>query len=289
MATTTDPPFVATLADPQQEAASADVYQNGDMEIPTRKLFQHVLQHKCTKDQLVVDAGANLGYFSTYSAVLGCSVKSFEPQPRLLPIIQSSWKINGVDDRTTLYNNILSENFNEKLGIVYVESMCWGCSRVVPVGGAGSHEKQFVITSTRIDKHVDEDVLLMKVDVEGFEVKAIQSASKIFRKHKVKNMIIEWSAKRWPHPIADGDRLLEKLYDTGFTIRHYDLRMTLPVPDIANPEESFPIIGRAWEVPRENLAKMNEFLHTKDAYGEANLWLRLEREPSKPLNEIWKD
>jgi FkbM family methyltransferase len=248
-----------------------------------------VLQHKCTKDHVVVDAGANLGYFSTYSAVLGCSVRSFEPQPRLLPIIRSSWKVNGVDDRTELFNYILSDKPGEKLGITYVETMCWGFSRVTPVNpGEVSSGNRFIIESTRIDDHVDQDLLLMKVDVEGFEVKAIMSASNIFRRHKVQNLIIEWSAKRWPHPISWGDQLLEKLYDTGFTIRHYDLRMTLPVPEIANPEESFSIIGRAWEVPRENLAKMNDFLNTKDAYGEANLWLRLEREPSKPLDEIWR-
>jgi len=84
------------------------------------------------------------------------------------------------------------------------------------------------------------------------------------------------------------DELLEKLYDTGYTIRHYDLRMTLPQPDVALPEESFPVIGRTWEVPRDKIRAMNDFLKNKDAYGEANLWLKLERNPSRPLSEIWK-
>jgi len=143
MGTLTDPPFVATLADPQKEAASADVFQNGDMEIPTRKLFQFILKGKCNKDKLVVDAGTNLGYFSTYSAVMGCSVVSFEPQPRLLPIIRSSFAVNNVADRTHLLNYIISEDETEKLGITYVESMCWGCSQVSPAGpneiSAGNH------------------------------------------------------------------------------------------------------------------------------------------------------
>jgi len=113
--------------------------------------------------------------------------------------------------------------------------------------------------------------------VEGFEVKAINSAAKVFINHRVENLVIEWSAKRWPHSLSVGDELLEKLYDTGYTIRHYDLRMTLPQPEVALPEEIFPVIGRTWEVPRDKIRAMNDFLKNKDAYGEANLWLKLER------------
>jgi len=164
MGTLTDPPFVATLADPQKEAASADVYQNGDMEIPTRKLFQFILKGKCNKEKLVVDAGTNLGYFSTYSAVMGCSVVSFEPQPRLLPIIRSSFTINNVADRTHLLNYIISEDESERLGITYVESMCWGCSQVSQAGpNEVSAGNRFVIDATRVDKHIGQDVLLFKV------------------------------------------------------------------------------------------------------------------------------
>lgn len=71
------------------------------MELPTRLLFEYLLIEGCaqTPAPLVVDAGANLGYFSTYSAVMGCRVVAVEPQPRLQPIIKASAAVNRVQDR----------------------------------------------------------------------------------------------------------------------------------------------------------------------------------------------
>ena len=71
MGSNTIPPFIATLAHPKFEAASADVFQNGDfikgasyslddMEVPTGRMFRYILQSSCTSGKnrkLVVDAG----------------------------------------------------------------------------------------------------------------------------------------------------------------------------------------------------------------------------------------
>lgn len=276
MGSNTQPPFVATLAHPTLEAASSDVFKNGDMEIPTRIMFQYLLEQECSKEigkKLVVDAGANLGYFATYSAVMGCKVIAFEPQPRLIPIISTSAQVNGVDGRFTLHNNIISNNPQDRLKIRYVRSSCWGCSVVSPASADEENTKDtFIIDSTRIDAKVNEDVWLMKVDVEGYEVLAIESAEKVFNTHSIEHILVEWSPKRWPHPLERGTKLLENLYDKGYKIYHYNLRMYLPVGDVAKPKEELPLIGPVWEIPRDKLGAMNEYL-SKNGYGEANMWI----------------
>jgi FkbM family methyltransferase len=276
MGSNTVPPFIATLAHPKEEAASSDVYKNGDMEIPTRLMFQWLLEKECSKDigaQLVVDAGANLGYFASYSAAMGCSVIAFEPQPRLLPIISTSAHVNGVANRFKLYNNIISDNPSDRLKIRYVRSSCWGCSVVSPATADEKNTKDtFIIDATRIDSKVNRDVLLLKVDVEGYEVLAIESAVGVFEKHSIQHLLVEWSPRRWPHALDRGTKLLEDLYDRGYTIRHYNLRMYLPVGEIAKAPETFPLVGPAWEIPRDKLGAMNQYLKD-NGYGEANMWI----------------
>jgi len=276
MATTTNPPFAAVIANPHQEAASWDVYENGDMEIPTRRLFEMILNGRCNDgQQLVVDAGANLGYFATYSGVMGCRVIAFEPQPRLLPIINTSRLVNGLTDRFTLHNNIVNVDRSARLKIVYANGVCTGCSAVSPAQpGEQNTANSFIIDAVRIDEKVKENVLLMKVDVEGYEVLAIESAKELFDKYEVKNILVEWFPARFPHGPERGTKLLEDLVDKGYKVRHYDLRFQLPREWCQ--EEVFPIAGRTWLVPRDKLKDMNEYL-MKANYGEANLWISKER------------
>ena len=64
MGSNTKPRFIATLAHPKEEAASADVYENDDMEKPTGRMFRLLLENKClvgNKRSLVVDAGTCCG------------------------------------------------------------------------------------------------------------------------------------------------------------------------------------------------------------------------------------
>jgi len=275
MASNTIPPFVATLAHPHLEAASADVYQNDDMEKPTGRMFRYLLEKNCLLDDkraLVVDAGANLGYFSTYAASMGCSVISVEPQPRLLPIINLSKRVNSFQDRMYVYNNIISDNRVDKLKINYDTGMCWGCSVVTPAQpGEKSGLGKYIIDAIRLDDVILGDTLLLKVDVEGFEVMAIESANETLEQFTISNILVEWTPKRWKHSVERGTKLLEKLYDIGYTIRHYDLRNILP-PTIVNEPKVYPLIGKTWVIERNNLSSMNDFL-LNNGYGEANLWI----------------
>jgi hypothetical protein len=43
-------------------------------------IFKYILgDGQCNRGPLVVDVGANMGYFSAYAAAFGCKVASFEP------------------------------------------------------------------------------------------------------------------------------------------------------------------------------------------------------------------
>jgi len=223
----------------------------------------------------VVDAGANLGYFASYAGIMGCRVIAFEPQPRLLPIINTSILVNQLTDRFTLYNNIINVDKVDRLKIVYANGVCTGCSAVSKASpGETNQPGSFIIDAIRIDEVVKDDVLLMKVDVEGYEVLALESAKGVFDNYNVMNILVEWFPSRFPHGHERGTKLLEDLVDKGYTIRHYDLRNQ--VPREWTKEENFPIAGKTWLIPKDKIKDMNEFL-MKANYGEANLWLSKEK------------
>eukprot|EP01097_Dermamoeba_algensis_P006075 TRINITY_DN382_c1_g3_i1.p1 TRINITY_DN382_c1_g3~~TRINITY_DN382_c1_g3_i1.p1 ORF type:complete len:447 (+),score=122.05 TRINITY_DN382_c1_g3_i1:85-1425(+) len=233
-------------------------------------------QPKAKKRPLVLDVGANLGYFTTYSAKMGCRVISFEAQPRLLPLFKFSIAMNGLEDQVTLYNNIITDQPTAKLKIVY-QPGCWACSFVEPVPAGQdvvTNANTFLIPPVKVDDIVQEDVLLMKIDIEGFEVRGLESSKRLLTEHNVENILIEWSPSRWPRAqttLQEGWQWLEKLYDMGYVIRHYELRMEYPREGLK--KESFPIMGDAYEIPRDKLKHLCEFL----AHREANLWFSKER------------
>lgn len=275
MGTSTNPSFIAAVQHPNFEAASRDLYKNGDMEKPTRRMFEFLLINRCQeKGALMVDAGANLGYFSTYAAIMGCRVISIEAQPRLIPIIKTGPEVNGRGHASTIHNKIVHTEPGARVAIQYASGGCWGCSYVVPLkegqtAPAGAH----VVTATRVDEVASGDIALLKVDIEGYEVLGIESAMGTIEKYNVENILVEWAPRRFPHSVERGTKLLEKLSDMGYVIRHYDMRFVVPL-ELVVPETHWPpLAGKMWRIERENLGKMNEFLKTTNRYGEANLWI----------------
>eukprot|EP01099_Mayorella_cantabrigiensis_P008025 TRINITY_DN7385_c0_g1_i1.p1 TRINITY_DN7385_c0_g1~~TRINITY_DN7385_c0_g1_i1.p1 ORF type:complete len:400 (-),score=101.02 TRINITY_DN7385_c0_g1_i1:335-1492(-) len=279
------PPFAFAMPSKREkEGVALSILEDGVLEEPTQLVFQYLLSKACGKTlggRLVVDAGANLGYFTTYSAVMGCRVISFEPQPRLGVLFRTSLALNGVSKRVTLHNNIITSNPRDTkpLKIVY-QPGCWACSFVeYAEPGDRSTSNSFIIPPIKIDDAVDEDVLLLKIDVEGFEVKALTSAEHLLTTRKVENILIEWSPTRWPRcgtTLEEGTAWLERLYDMGYTVRHYNLRMEYPRDGLL--EYSWPIMGLTWEIPRHKLRHMNEWLTGGQShFKEANLWFAKER------------
>jgi len=279
------PPFAFAMpSKKEKEGVALSILEDGVLEEATQLVFQYLLNKACSRTpggRLVVDAGANLGYFTTYSAVMGCRVVSFEPQPRLGVLFRTSLALNGVEKRVALHNNIITSNPRDTkpLKIVY-QPGCWACSFVeYAEPGDRSTHNSFIIPPTKIDDVVDEDVLLFKIDVEGFEVKALTSAEHLLTTRKVENILIEWSPTRWPRcgtTLEEGTAWLERLYDMGYTIRHYNLRMEYPRDGLL--EYSWPIMGLTWEIPRNKLRHLNEWLvGGQSHFHEANLWFAKER------------
>jgi hypothetical protein len=71
-------------------------------------------------------------------------------------------------DRVKILNNIVNTDTSQRLKIVYDNGACWACSWVASANpDEQSNAGQFIIPPTRLDSVIKEDVLLMKIDIEG--------------------------------------------------------------------------------------------------------------------------
>jgi FkbM family methyltransferase len=272
-----DPPFNFVMPPPSaKEGVQLSVVNDGIFEPETHRLFRWILNGNCMhsngKRKLVIDAGANLAYFSLFSASMGCRSIAVEPQPRLQPLIKFSFDLNPTfKDRITLHQNAVSDNKNTKLKVVYAD-ICWACSVAEPLKPGEDAPPEMIINPVAISELADEDVMLLKIDVEGHEIGALISAHELIRKRRVENILIEWSPSRWPKlgkTLEDGVKELELLSSWGYVVRHYDLRMVYPQQGLQ--VDQFPGMGRTWVIPPDQLRSLTKHVE----YSEANLWLHL--------------
>lgn len=121
----------------------------------------------------------------------GCRVYGVEPQPRMITLINVTIEMNEYNtranwiekhptenakssnfvtmrDRVKIYNNIINTDTSARLKIVYDNGPCWACSSVHQASASDTdNANQYIIPAIRLEEIIKEDVLLMKIDVEG--------------------------------------------------------------------------------------------------------------------------
>lgn len=169
---------------------------------------------------VVADIGANHGYFSLLLAELvgpDGFVHAFEPNPRLVDLLDGTLSINGFSGRSTVYNTALADKDNEPMAFViprHEESKAFitGWDGQLP-------ENTSIVTTRRLDS--DErwsQIDLAKVDVEGAEEMIWAGAKGLLDGGRLSTVLLEFTAKRYSDPGA----FLDKLVAPGFTLSMVD-------------------------------------------------------------------
>jgi len=155
------------------------------------QLFRTILLEQCKKldkngkPPLVVDVGGNAGYFTTYAASMGCRVIAFEPFPHMMDFLELNVAINHFDGLVTPVAAAVSS----ETGLAYLEPVCTdaGLSHLSSGGGPS----KISVRTVRLSDVIKEDVLLLKIDVEGFEDHVFKGMDELLANYKVKNIVCE--------------------------------------------------------------------------------------------------
>jgi FkbM family methyltransferase len=174
---------------------------------------------------VVVDIGANIGYYSLIAAKsVGRygSVYAFEPEPNNYDLLLKSIEINGYDNVIPVHKAVSNKQGRVKLFVDKVSPVHPSLSEVNIDYKAGFVEVEAITLDSFFDDFVkDSRVDLIKMDTQGAEGLVIEGADKILTSNNLK-ILMEF----WPYGLSnlgtDPLNLLNTLRNYGFKLKLLD-------------------------------------------------------------------
>jgi FkbM family methyltransferase len=204
----------------QMFLAAAGRYPSLDMlmdkyEEATTQLFRQLLQ----PGMVVVDVGANVGYFSLLSAdQVGPTgmVYAFEPEPVNHSLLQKNIDLNA-------YSNILAMQMavSNTSGCIefFLSELDSGSHSIYQEGARGVADK-LSVTSTTLDSFLEElgwpNIDLVKIDVEGAELAVLEGMESSIQRSSCLTLILEYCPFLLQSAGLNPSDLLDKLTSLGF-------------------------------------------------------------------------
>ena len=139
---------------------------------------------------LMLDIGANAGYYGLLAAKLGHAVVQFDLQPECVSIIRNSHLANGFNDRA----RIVAQGVTD--GDMEITVPTEGCVGTFPAKPKKRNNVTIPVQMHPLSHFItnpDQDIMLMKIDTEGNEQRVLQGAMSFFRGKKIHNAIVEFT------------------------------------------------------------------------------------------------
>ena len=213
----------------QQDIVSKEILKKGAWEARTSSMVLEVLEEACNtldipkENAVVLDIGANIGWYSLLLAAAGHSVISFEPLPANENLLRRSMCSNeDFQQRLTYHTDMLSDAPHNNCTI-YSDDANVGdgtvtCEHPLHLSeGYSARETGLDMTTLDIvlaDLH--HPVFMVKMDVEGHEGHVLRGATKTILQAQVPYLMFEfnyaWVKQADGHP----DELLQSLVEAGY-------------------------------------------------------------------------
>jgi FkbM family methyltransferase len=150
------------------------------------------LAHLLRPGDLFLDAGANVGMYSIWvSSITGARCAAFEPVPETFANLEKNIRLNNLDG-VQAYRMALGDAAGE----VVMTSNQGGLDHVATDGATG-----VLVPVQRLDDvPLDGVPYAMKMDVEGFEMRALGGAAELLSHPGLKAILIElqdWTLQRF--------------------------------------------------------------------------------------------
>lgn len=199
-----------------------DVCAQSRYSVPETSLISRVLgQNMC-----FVDAGANWGYFTLLAAHLvgtAGKVLAFEPDPRIYRLLSMNVGMNSLGQAEALELALADRPGELSLTGYDNESQDWGLSTLLQSNRVGP---RFQIRTAALDDVLDERgiarVDLIKMDIEGGEMLALQGMQRGLAAHRYRRFLLELHNQPLREQGRDPQALLSSLLDYGYIGKIFD-------------------------------------------------------------------
>jgi FkbM family methyltransferase len=179
--------------------------------------------------QVVVDVGANVGYYSLLAANLvgpEGRVVAVEAHPRMAELLFRNSIINGRPNITAL--NKAAWHQTERLTFHmrrhFAANSSVGAMEGSNLAKLDDFEDNVEVEAVRLDdvlagfEHVD----LIKIDVEGAELQVFMGLTETMASHPGIRVLFEWSPGQQKMLGTDPQAILDLLRTQGFALRHVE-------------------------------------------------------------------
>ena len=245
IATRTVHPFhMAVLPKKVDRAVSRELEEGGMFDAQVLGPMQFILQtHPCDATSLVVDAGANVGFFGFFALSMHCPVIFFEPQTKAGGAINSSLCINKHFRRHADFFNVpISTSPTVTFPVSFKEVDNTGsigiamCDNLPPQDCETRRAVQLdgILTSLpRQHTGRGSRVRVLKLDTEGFESDVLLSGETLLSRRLVDNILVEVT----PHTRGANATMLmlESLVRHGYSLAQSPYYSWKTLPNASHP------------------------------------------------------
>ena len=196
------------------DGISNGIISNGVWESTMTKIICDILDKE---KGIIIDVGANIGYYSFISAIKGHKVHSFEPLPYNISLLKLTTELNNLD---IIINSFALSDKKHIINLIY-DPTNLGFTRV----GEGSIVTR--VDCDTLDNYVCvndiTDILILKVDIEGHEKQFVEGSIKIIKDRIAKYIFMELGPDLSGH--ENCINILNLFKDNGYNI--YDIENSM--------------------------------------------------------------
>lgn len=183
-----------------------------------------LLPRLVARGETVCDIGANRGLYTYWLLRLGARIFAFEPNPRLVRVMQLRFGRAIAGGRLTVDGCALSDTVGEIVLHVPVDAAALGTVEAAAFAKLGDAPMEsFTVRKRRLDDVVRDKVDFMKIDVEGHEIAVIDGGLGIIARD-LPTLLIEAEERHRPGAVASLRQRLEPLGYKGYYLDCTGLR-----------------------------------------------------------------
>lgn len=201
--------------DPNDIAVVPHIVFEGIWEREITVAWNRVLDGLKPKGSVVLDIGANFGYFGLLTAAKlskdDAKVILFEANPKLLPYINKSLSVNWLNENTTVENLAISNtrgtaqlsvlaDYVGSSSLHSVEFLKRTLEHKMHIAAQETVDVQTVTVDEYCNAHDIHTVSLIKMDIEGYEEKAYAGMKRVIRKSTDLVLFIEFTKDSYENP-----------------------------------------------------------------------------------------
>ena len=184
------------------------------------ELDTKIIREEIHEGDIVIDVGANIGYYTLiFAQLVGSSGKvfAFEPESKNFEILKKNIEINN-------YPNIVAEQkiVSDKSGIVKLfiaEHGIVGHRITQQKSSQKFIEVESIILDNYIKKlNLDNKINFIKIDVEGSEPKVLEGAKEIMQKSNQLKIFTEFNREAVEEYGIEPKEMIDLFYRNGFKI-----------------------------------------------------------------------